>query len=269
LDRESLKNVIPKGRHHLSEDEEEQGYVLSCETQVFGNINVYSIQNNKNNTLKILSEGQSFDVSIEPLIKKEYFQKENCTRVFAEEKELGIEAGDTREKSYGVVVDIGTTTLVAAIVNLNDGSQLGTVSSLNPQAVYAQDVLSRIKFSSDDNGLSTMYTEVIKEINRMIHEVSDNCGISTENIYEVIIQRQYMHDSFSFKHQSGVVRKVSIYAKVNGAVYLNASEHKIDISKFGIIYLPPLYRHMLVRISLQEFLHPGSMKRRALHYLWT
>lgn len=240
LDRESLKNVIPKGRHHLSEDEEEQGYVLSCETQVFGNINVYSIQNNKNNTLKILSEGQSFDVSIEPLIKKEYFQKENCTRVFAEEKELGIEAGDTREKSYGVVVDIGTTTLVAAIVNLNDGSQLGTVSSLNPQAVYAQDVLSRIKFSSDDNGLSTMYTEVIKEINRMIHEVSDNCGISTENIYEVIFSGNTCMIHLASNTNPESLGKYPYTPKVNGAVYLNASEHKIDISKFGIIYLPPI-----------------------------
>lgn len=240
LDMASLKNVVSKGKHHLTKEEWNQGYVLSCQTQVFGNISVNSIKNHKNNTLKILSEGQSFDISLEPLIRKVYFQKENCTRVFAGEKELGAETGDTRDKNYGVVVDIGTTTLVAAIVNLNDGSQLGTVSSLNPQAVYAQDVLSRIKFSSEENGLYTMYSEVIKEINRMIHEVSGNCGISTENIYEVIFSGNTCMIHLASNTSPESLGKYPYTPKVNGAVYLNASEHKIDISGFGIIYLPPI-----------------------------
>ncbi len=240
LDRASLKNVVSKGKHHLSKDEEEQGYVLACKTQVIGNITVNSIQNQKNNTLKILSKGQSFDISLEPLIKKVYSQKENYTRVFAGEKELGRELGDTSGKSYGAVVDIGTTTLVAAIVNLNDGSELGTVSALNPQAVYAQDVLSRIKFSSDDNGLSTMYSEVIKEINRMIHEVSDNCGVSTENIYEIIFSGNTCMIHLASNTNPESLGKYPYTPKVNGGMYLNASEYKIDISSFGIIYLPPI-----------------------------
>jgi len=70
---------------------------------------------------------------------------------------LGIEAGDTTKENYGAVVDIGTTTLVASIVNLNNGDEIGTSSALNPQAVHAQDVLSRIKFSSDADGLKVMH----------------------------------------------------------------------------------------------------------------
>jgi uncharacterized 2Fe-2S/4Fe-4S cluster protein (DUF4445 family) len=240
LDRESLKHVVSKGKHHLSRYEEEQGYVLACETQVVGNITVISIQNQKNNTLKILSKGQSFDISLEPFIKKEYSQNENYTSVFAGEKELGREHGDTRGKSYGAIVDIGTTTLVASIVDLNDGSELGTVSALNPQAVYAQDVLSRIKFSSDDNGLSTMYSEVIKEINRMIHEVSDNSGISTENIYEIIFSGNTCMIHLASNTNPESLGKYPYTPKINGGIYLNASEHKIDISSFGIMYLPPI-----------------------------
>ncbi len=240
LDRESLKNVVSRGKHHLSGDEEEQGYVLSCETQVIGNIKVEVIQNQKNSTLKILSKGQSFDISLEPLIKKKYFQEENRTKVFAGGNELGIEAGDTREKSYGAVIDIGTTTLVASIVNLNDGSEIGTASALNPQAVYAQDVLSRIKFSSDNNGLNIMYSEVIGEINRMIGEAADSSGIDSENIYEVVFSGNTCMIHLASNTNPESLGKYPYAPQISGAVYLDALEHNINISRFGIIYLPPI-----------------------------
>lgn len=240
LNKESLKNVLSSGKHHLSKDEEEQGYVLSCEAKITGNIRVEVISNQKNNTLKILSKGQSFDISLEPLIKKEYFNIENDTKVFAEDKELGTEPGDTSGKSYGAVVDIGTTTLVVSLVNLNDGSEVGTASSLNPQAVHAQDVLSRIKFSADNNGLNVMYSEVIKEINRMIREVADNSGISKENIYEIIFSGNTCMIHLASNVNPESLGKYPYTPQINGAIYLNALEHKIDISRFGIIYLPPI-----------------------------
>ena len=240
LDSGSLKNVVSKGKHHLSRDEEEQGYVLSCETQVFGDVRADVIQSQKNNTLKILSKGQSFDISLEPLIRKEYFHKGNYTKVFAGDKELGTERGDTRDKSYGAVVDIGTTTLVLSLVNLNDGSEIGNVSSLNPQAVHAQDVLSRIKFSSGGDGLKVMYSDVIREINRMIREVAENSGVNTENIYEIIFSGNTCMIHLASNTNPESLGKYPYTPQVNGAVYLNTSEHNIDISKFGIIYLPPI-----------------------------
>jgi len=36
LDEKSLPNVLAKSRHYLSKEEEEQGYVLACETQITG-----------------------------------------------------------------------------------------------------------------------------------------------------------------------------------------------------------------------------------------
>jgi len=38
LDKESLKNVVAGGKHHLSKEQEEQGYVLSCQAKIMGSI---------------------------------------------------------------------------------------------------------------------------------------------------------------------------------------------------------------------------------------
>ena len=148
----SLKNVEEYGKHQLSEEEKEQGFVLSCQTSVTGHVDVKAVAKNRNKTLQILNHGQSFEIDVNSFIKKEYTGN-GKTIVTAGGKVLGEEEGDTTTQNYGVVVDIGTTTLVATLVNINTGEELHSVSALNPQSLHAQDVLSRIKFASDEKGL--------------------------------------------------------------------------------------------------------------------
>lgn len=240
LDKDSLENVLVTENPHLSKEEYAQGYVLSCETKITGDIKVETIKGQKNSTLKILSNGQIFDLSIDPLIKKEYLTSDNQTKVYSGDKLIGIESGDTEDKIYGAVVDIGTTTLVASIIDLKDGTEVGTASSLNPQAVYAQDVLSRIKFSSEADGLNKMYTEIIGEINRLIGEIAESNDAKRENIYEIILSGNtcMLHLCSNINPKS--LGKYPYTPEISGAVYFNAKHHNIDISPFGIIYLPPI-----------------------------
>ncbi|MGE4283413.1 MAG: ASKHA domain-containing protein [Clostridia bacterium] len=240
LDKESLRNIVSTGIHHLSKNEEEEGYVLSCEAKVMGNVKVEIISNQKNNTLKILSKGQSFEVRVEPFIRKEYLKEENDTKIFAGHKELGVEIGDTRQKNYGIVIDIGTTTLVASLVDLNTGLEISTASSLNPQALHAQDVLSRIKLASEDDGLTMMYSELIREINKMIGELTEGSDVKEKNIYEVIFSGNTCMLHLASNTNPGSLGKYPYISQMNGGMYLNASEHTLNISQFGIIYLPPI-----------------------------
>jgi len=240
LDEKSLPNVLAKSRHYLSKEEEEQGYVLACETQITGDIKVELGENKQNGTLKILSRGHSFDIDLKPFIRKEYFVHEDVTKVFAGKEQLGIEAGDTTKENYGAVVDIGTTTLVASIVNLNNGDEIGTSSALNPQAVHAQDVLSRIKFSSDADGLKVMHSELTDKINSMIGEIALRAGISKEHIYEIVFSGNTCMLHLASNTCPESLGKYPYTPKISGAAYLDAAKYNIDISPFGIIYLPPI-----------------------------
>ncbi|MDA8219659.1 MAG: 2Fe-2S iron-sulfur cluster-binding protein, partial [Dehalococcoidales bacterium] len=55
---------------------------------------------------------------------------------------IAVEAGDTRDALYGVAFDIGTTTVVGALMDLNSGAQVAVASALNGQAAYGADVVS-------------------------------------------------------------------------------------------------------------------------------
>jgi len=174
VSKDSLKNIEQYGKHQLPDKEKADGFVLSCQTKVTGNIDVEAVSRHQNKTLQILNHGQSFDIEVDSLIRKEY-DGDRKTLVYSGDRVIGEEVGNTSALSFGVVVDIGTTTLVATLVNINTGKELYSASALNPQSLHAQDVLSRIKYASTAEGLDTMYSGITVEVNNLI-EKKKNTG---------------------------------------------------------------------------------------------
>jgi len=80
---------------------------------------------------------------------------------------IRIEQGDTTSVLYGAAVDVGTTTVVVLLVDLNTGKIVDTVSSYNQQITRCDDVASRIAFASNQDGLEQLRKLVIEStINR-------------------------------------------------------------------------------------------------------
>lgn len=235
----NLVNIIQDGKHLLSEDEQAQGFVLSCSARVMADVVVEIISKNSNKTLQILNHGESFDIKLDSYIKKEY--KDNGkTYVYAGEQIIGEEEGDTTALIYGIVVDIGTTTLVATLVNINTGEELSSVSALNPQSIYAQDVLSRIKFASDEKGLNIMYSSIIKEVSGLIEKNTKETGIDKRYIYEVIFSGNTCMIHLAANVNPYSLGKYPYTPVIRGGSYLSANDHKLNISSKGLIYLPPI-----------------------------
>jgi len=118
---------------------------------------------------RLLASGQPESLVQDPMwITKTFDASAARTTVTAGGALLATEPGDTTAALFGAAVDIGTTTLVVALIDLRDGRELAIASSLNPQARHAQDVLSRIKLGSQPQGLQLLHGELIAELNRLV-----------------------------------------------------------------------------------------------------
>ena len=71
------------------------------------------------------------------------------TAVLDQKRLIGFEPGDTTAESYGVAVDVGTSTLVAILLDLRTGRDLAVASRLNPQTAFGDDVLTRILHAAE------------------------------------------------------------------------------------------------------------------------
>ena len=86
------------------------------------------------------------------------------------------------EESYGLAVDIGTTTCVGYLTDLSTGKVENTESMMNPQVPYGEDVMSRITYAmSNPGGLETMQKAVITGLNEIIERVVSDIAKDAPN----------------------------------------------------------------------------------------
>ena len=100
---------------------------------------------------------------------------------------INAEAGDTRGKSYGVSIDVGTTTLVAILVDLNTGEIIGRNSAMNSQITYGEDLVTRTAIARSKEGLKKLHKTVVDSLNGVIREMLDDAGISTDEVNDITV----------------------------------------------------------------------------------
>ena len=101
---------------------------------------------------------------------------------------LAVERGDTAVMKFGLAIDVGTTSVVTTLLELDSGEQLASVSGLNPQAVFGGDLMSRIAFAQfNASNLRTLHTRIVGCLNRQIAAVCEQSGVLPKWIYKVVV----------------------------------------------------------------------------------
>jgi len=108
------------------------------------------------------------------------------TAVQVDGRLIDFEPGETEAERFAVAVDLGTTTLVGALLDLGTGNELAVTSRLNPQTRFGDDVLSRILHARQEaDGLDQLHRAVTGAVDEMVGELTRQAGIERERIYEL------------------------------------------------------------------------------------
>ena len=97
-------------------------------------------------------------------------------------KIIQIEGGDTLKRNFGIALDIGTTTVVAQLVDMNSKEILGTIASHNRQSRYGEDVISRIVYACNRNGMEPLNKAVIGNIGDLVKSLAREKKIELNEI---------------------------------------------------------------------------------------
>ena len=111
---------------------------------------------------------------------------ENYFLVIKDGEILNIETQE--QKNYGLAFDIGTTTIVGLLVDLDTGKTVKVASRTNPQVVAGADVITRINYSINENdGLTKLQKLVISAVNEIINELCINMNYDSNDIYSIAL----------------------------------------------------------------------------------
>jgi uncharacterized 2Fe-2S/4Fe-4S cluster protein (DUF4445 family) len=110
------------------------------------------------------------------------------TAVLAGEHLVAVEAGDTTDECFGVAFDVGTTTLVGTLMNLRTGMAASVLSTLNGQAPFGADVISRISHGMNGpDAIRELQDAVVLTMNSILADLYRETGVTPEKTYEAVV----------------------------------------------------------------------------------
>lgn len=152
----SLSEESETEKKVLKEEELADGIRLSCLAEVTGDVEIALLQKERKH--KVLTGGYIPE-----------FQR------------------DVYENGYGVAIDIGTTTVVTALIDLQTGKEIANASMINAQKHFGLDVLTRItyEYENPETGARELQEAIVKSINAMLGEVCQEARVNRSSIREI------------------------------------------------------------------------------------
>lgn len=98
---------------------------------------------------------------------------------------VSLRPGDDTASNYGLALDVGTTTVVGELVELNSGKIVARASEMNRQITYGEELVTRIAVAGEREGLKKLQGAIVETINIIIERLGLEAGIEPSEINDV------------------------------------------------------------------------------------
>lgn len=140
---------------------------------------------------------------------------------------------------FGVAVDLGTSTIVVRLVDLEARETVEEESFLNPQVEFGEDVLTRIHFASRDDGLATLQGVLLEKLNKEIQALVEARNASLRHVVGASVAgNTTMTHLFLGLNPFWICREPYIPA-VNRTDLIRASQIGLTINKEALVLVFP------------------------------
>ncbi len=150
-----------------------------------------------------------------------------------------IEPGDTSARNFGFCFDIGTTTISGQLLDLKQRKVLGTKAAYNKQANFGSDIISRIVYAREPEGLEKLHRAVSEGINEIIHELTQEHAIDLNDVTCILCAGNTTMMHLLLRIDPAYLRKEPYVPTANFLPVSRAIEAGIKINPHGILSCVP------------------------------
>ena len=154
---------------------------------------------------------------------------------------LAVEKGDTTGRNYGLAIDLGTTTVVVEIVDLNSGAVIGTEAGINGQTRFGADVISRIAaaYGDPERTGAALRTAVVDGLNQLIDALCQRTGIRPDSVYEAVIAGNTAMNHLFLGLPVDTLAVAPYYAAFSILPPVPAEDTGLRVNPRGRVYIAP------------------------------
>jgi len=153
---------------------------------------------------------------------------------------IEIEEGDTSGRSFGIALDVGTTTVVAHLIDLNSSEILATDATYNSQITFGEDVITRLIYAKNEvAGRERLHEAIIGNINMLIGNTARAADVNIQDVTCVLIAGNTTMVHFLFDLDSSNIRREPYIPAATHVPPARAVEVGIQINPRGLLYSVP------------------------------
>ena len=151
---------------------------------------------------------------------------------------MAIEGGDTSDRNFIAVVDGGTTTIVAHLVNAVTGDTLGTQACFNSQATYGREVTARM-IAAERSGPERLQELLVQDINRLVASLAETNNINLGDITAIVCAGNTAMTHFLLGLPTRNIRREPFVDVTKEPPPFRAAEVGIRIHPRGLLFTVP------------------------------
>lgn len=151
---------------------------------------------------------------------------------------MAIEGGDTSDRNYAAVADLGTSTIVVHLVNLGDGQTIDAQACFNSQAVLGREVTARM-IAAERSGMEKLQELLVGDINRLIASLVQTNNVHLRDINAVVCAGNTAVTHFLLGLPTRNIRRAPYVDVSNELPPFRAAEVGIKINPRGLLFTIP------------------------------
>jgi uncharacterized 2Fe-2S/4Fe-4S cluster protein (DUF4445 family) len=151
---------------------------------------------------------------------------------------MNVEGGNTENENYIFVVDVGTTTIVAHLIDVNSLLTLDAQACFNSQGIYGREVTRRM-ITAEKKGDDELQKMLIEDINQLIENLANQNSVNLKDINAVVCAGNTAMGHFLLGLPVDNIRRYPYVATSVDPPPLRAAEVGIEINPRGLLYSLP------------------------------
>ncbi len=151
---------------------------------------------------------------------------------------IQLEGGDTTGENYAVVIDVGTSTVVAHLIDLNTGETIDAEATYNSQKVYGEEVTRRIIYA-EQNRLDKLREVVVGDINNLITALVTRSKVKLNDIMAILCAGNTAMVHFLLGFNPSRIRKEPYIPVCISPPPIRAVEIGVKVNPRGLLYCLP------------------------------
>ncbi|UCF00018.1 MAG: DUF4445 domain-containing protein [Planctomycetota bacterium] len=152
---------------------------------------------------------------------------------------IEVEPAGRVKTNLAVAVDLGTTTVVAHLIDLTNVTTLDTEATYNSQINFGEDYIRRIIYAEENNAFDEMQNRIVSDVNNLIVTLAERQKIDLQDITAVVCAGNTAMIHFLLNLDPTRIRKEPYIASVGFMPPIRAAEAGIQINKRGLLYCLP------------------------------